>query len=110
MKKTIDNFSKIENVLFNTFVGAFIINILVFVIIIFSSENLSLWLLLLIIPAALTLLVIFIYSFYLLVVYHKNNLGPEIKTWKTVVVVLLSPIGFLFSFFNYMVIVFANTW
>ena len=38
MKNTIENFSKIDNVLFNILIGAFIANILTLAIIIFSDS------------------------------------------------------------------------
>lgn len=108
MKKIVENFSKLENLLFNIMIGAYIANVLTLAIIVISDGKISIWLMSLVLPAAIFFFFGFFIFIYLLVIYTKNDLGKEIKIGKTVAGILLSPLGLLFSFFNYIIIVLAN--
>ncbi len=110
MKKTIENYSKYESILFNILGFAFIANILTLAFFIVSDGNIPLWLMALVLPAAIISFSAFFLFIYLLVIFLKGKLSEDIKVWKTITGLLLSPLGLLFSFFNYMVIVLANIW
>jgi len=110
MQKIKENYSKYENILFNILIGMFIVNVLTFAIIILSDGNIWIWFMALVLPAGIFFLVGFFIFIILFVVYYQNKLSPEIKVTKTIAGILLSPLGLLFSFFNYMVIVLANIW
>ncbi len=110
MEKIAKNYSKYESILFNILTGMFVVNVLTLSLIILSDGDITIWLMALVLPAGIFFIVGFFVFIYLLVVYNLNKLGPDVRIWKTVTGLLLSPIGLLFSFFNYMIIVLANIW
>lgn len=110
MKKTIENFEKVEKFLFNLLLGSYVVNMLVLSVIILSDGNVSLWLMVLIVPVGLYYVAVFVIYIYRLIVYYNAKPKLEVQIWRTIVGILISPLGLLFTFFNYMVIVLVNIW
>ncbi len=110
MKKLPENFEKIEKLLLNLLIGSYVVNLLVLAIIMLSEGNVGMWLMTLVLPVALFYIAAFFIYIYRVIVFFNITPKPEIKIWRSVLGILVSPIGLLFTFFNYMVIVLANIW
>ena len=108
MKKLVENYQKFENILFNILIGMFIINITTLVLIILSNGHIWIGMAALVLPSGIFFLGSFIAFIFLLIAHNKNNLYPDIKKSKTIIGLLLSPLGLLFSFFNFMAIILIN--
>lgn len=50
---------------------------------------------------------IYIYRTY---IYYDSKDKEGIDIWRSITGIALSPVGLLFSFFNYMIVVLANVW
>lgn len=110
MNKLKENFSKMENLFFYILLGTFVFNILALLIIYILQGEGLVWLLVIVLPIAIYYIVIFFVYIYRLVIYFQSSNKEEVSIWKSVVGLLLSPIGLLFSFMNYMIIVLSNIW
>lgn len=105
-----ENFTKIENILFNILMGTFAANFITLGIIYILQGRVPLWMMAIVIPLGIYYIVIFFVYIYRLIIYSKAENKAEFKITKSIIGLILSPVGLIFSFFNYLIIVLANIW
>ena len=110
MNKLNENFSQTEKLLLNILLGTFLVNILVLSIIILLDGNIPIWFMFIVLPVGIYYIIIFFVYIYRVSIFYSSEHGKEVEIWRSGLGIFLAVIGFVFSFFNYMVIVVTNIW
>lgn len=105
-----ENFQKNEKLLFYILLGTYLIDALTLFIIFLSNGDIPEWLFLFVLPLGLYYIIIFFVFIYRVYTFYKSDHEAGDEIWRSILGLLLSVIGLLFTFFNLAIILVANIW
>lgn len=110
MKDLREDFKDRELLYWKLISFAFVINIITLVILFILQGDVPIELIVLPIVTGLFHVVTFVILIYRTYIFYTSKKDESIQIWRSITGVALSPLGLLFSFFNYAIIGLANLW
>ena len=110
MRELRKDFSERELIYWKILMWTFGINGLTLLLLFFLQGDIPFMLLFVPLILGIYHIVSFFIYIYRIFIYYDSKDKEGIKIWRSITGIALSPIGLMFSFFNYMIIVLSNVW
>ncbi|MFK5883885.1 MAG: hypothetical protein QM489_06015 [Candidatus Izemoplasma sp.] len=110
MKNLKESFESLESLFAKVLGGAFLLNALLLALLFILQGEVPIGLAFVSLFLGLYHLVFFFVYIYRVIVYYQAENNKQYRITYSIVGIVVSPIGLLFSFFNYMIIVLSNVW